>query len=54
MASVTSRRVRAALVIAVLRAPAVGVAAPPVYIWRDANGVLRFTAPPPAPAPLPR
>jgi len=45
-ASAWSRRARAALLLVVLvAAPAAsGTAAPPVYIWRDAQGGIRFSS----------
>ena len=54
MASATSRRLRVALLLTMLLLPsavAASGAATPVYIWRDAAGVVRFSAPPPAPQP---
>lgn len=45
------RRLRVALLLAMLLLPAAAARAdqkaPPVYIWRDGNGVVRFSAPPP-------
>jgi hypothetical protein len=51
VASFRSRRLRVALLLAVLLIPAAAAASSdtsaPVYIWRDANGVVRFSAPQP-------
>ena len=49
-ASSRARRVRNALLFVLLIAASAGAAwagdSAPVYIWRDANGVVRFSAPP--------
>ncbi len=49
-ASSRSRRLRLALLLAISLAPAAAHGGPkdgPVYIWRDANGVVRFSVPAP-------
>lgn len=50
VASSRARRLRGALLLALLLAASAVAAAgdpgAPVYIWRDANGVVRFSAPP--------
>ncbi len=45
-ASAWARRWRAALLLVVLIAApaAAGTSAPPVYIWRDAQGSIRFSS----------
>ncbi|MFN8641007.1 MAG: hypothetical protein U0802_04860 [Candidatus Binatia bacterium] len=50
MALATSRRLRLALLLAVLLLPSAGGTSQttsPVYIWRDAGGAVRFSAPAP-------
>ncbi len=50
VASSRARRLRIALLLAVLFLPVVAAAADsngaPIYIWRDANGIVRFSTPP--------
>jgi hypothetical protein len=49
MAPAMGRRLRAALLVALVFLPSAGASrATPVYIWRDAGGAIRFSAPPPA------
>ena len=52
VASNGPRRLRGALLLAMLlllpaAAASADQKATPVYIWRDGNGVVRFSAPPP-------
>lgn len=52
MASAAPRRLRFALLLAVLLLPSAGgthTTASSVYIWRDAAGAVRFSAPAPPP-----
>jgi hypothetical protein len=48
LALLTARRLRVALLLAMVLVPSAGGssgAAPAVYIWRDAAGAVRFSAP---------